>query len=538
MHPELKVRKIVGRTYLNENRLAEALDIFSKILLDYPDDLETLLILGNCYLASGDGKTARTLFAHAQELDPENTNISRQVAMAEDMADDGSEELAPTDLASVARLLQRLSGIKRVIEEKDVEKVAFLLEKIINSENPAELVSQHLDEIDELMPALIELNVRQAVADSRPDLVQALRALQLNVDHQLESREVEKESAAVDSPELPPFIGDIMFLMPNLEDRTRRMTTLMPALVSLGCRVFEKEDFIPGRDPLPDVVITPNPHTNPKLLESLSALSASNIPIIIDLDTDFEKQPVTHTEYGTRGLGVHTRGIAYVAMLKLASLVTVPSEEMAATLGEVVQNVMVIPDGWSRFNEMWDKKSSPRHTINLGWLDSSGQLEDLALIRRYIIRIIREFPNTRIAVIGNPQAYRLFESLPEHRRLYLPMVAPDEFPYLLGQLDILMVPLRSTAFNLTLPDTVLMEAGVKGIPWIASPIPSFQKWLAGGVIPSGIEEWHLDLRKLVMDKDLRVTLGKAGRSAAKSREMSFTGKKWLSAVSKVIHTIL
>ncbi len=534
MHPELKVRKIVGRTYLNENRLAEALDIFSKILLDYPDDLETLMILGNCYLASGDGKTAKTLFSHALELDPENSNISRQVAMAEEMSDDGLEELAPTDLASVARLLQRLSGIKRVIEEKDVEKVAFLLEKIINSENPADLVSQHLDEIDELMPALIELNVRQAIADSRPDLVQALRALQLNVDHQLESREVEKEALTL--PEMPQFVGDIMFLVPDIEDRSRRMTTLMPAIVSLGCRVFEKEEFIPGRDPLPDVVITPNPHTNPKLLESLSALSAANIPIIIDLDTDFEKQPVTHSDYGTRGLGVHTRGIAYVSMLKLASLVTVPSEEMAVSLGDVVQNVLVIPDGWSRLNEMWEKKSSQRHTLNLGWLDSSGQLEDLAIIRRYIIRIIREFPNTRIVVIGNPQAYKLFDSLPEHRRLYLPAVAPEEFPYLLGQLDVLMVPLRSTAFNLTLPDTLLMEAGVKGIPWIASPIPSFQKWLAGGVIPAVVDEWHLDLRQLVMDKELRIALGKAGRAAAKSREMSYTGKKWLSALSKVIRS--
>jgi tetratricopeptide (TPR) repeat protein len=65
MQEELKVRKIVGRTYLNENRLAEALEIYSKILLDFPNDLETSLILGNCYLASGDGKTAKKLYLQA-----------------------------------------------------------------------------------------------------------------------------------------------------------------------------------------------------------------------------------------------------------------------------------------------------------------------------------------------------------------------------------------------------------------------------------------------------------------------------------------
>ena len=55
----LKVRKIIGRTYLNDNRLEEALDVFSGILRDYPQDVESLVILGNLYLASGDGKSAQ-----------------------------------------------------------------------------------------------------------------------------------------------------------------------------------------------------------------------------------------------------------------------------------------------------------------------------------------------------------------------------------------------------------------------------------------------------------------------------------------------
>src|SRR6185369_3253126 len=110
MQPELKVRKILGRTYLNENRLAEALDIFIKNLMDYPDNLETLLILGGFYLAGGDGKTAKSIYLHAQQLDPENKTIERQIMLAEEMEDDGSKESIPTDMESVSRLLQRLTG--------------------------------------------------------------------------------------------------------------------------------------------------------------------------------------------------------------------------------------------------------------------------------------------------------------------------------------------------------------------------------------------------------------------------------------------
>src|SRR5574339_191271 len=110
MQPELKVRKILGRTYLNENRLSEALDIFIKILMDYPDDLETLLILGGFYLAGGDGKTAKSIFLRAQQLDPKNKMIERQIAMAEEMLNDDVSEPIPTDVEAVTRLLQRLTG--------------------------------------------------------------------------------------------------------------------------------------------------------------------------------------------------------------------------------------------------------------------------------------------------------------------------------------------------------------------------------------------------------------------------------------------
>ncbi len=189
MQPELKVRKILGRTYLNENRLEEALDIFIKILADYPDDLETLLTVGGFYLASGDGKTARSIYLRAQQVDPQNQTIERQIMMAEEMQDEGLEEPVPTDMQAVSRLLQRLTGSPRSIREDDIMRAATLLEKIVNSATPADLVSAHLDEIDNLLQALIEVNIRQARADGHIDVADALRNLQLNIDYQLSSKE-------------------------------------------------------------------------------------------------------------------------------------------------------------------------------------------------------------------------------------------------------------------------------------------------------------------------------------------------------------
>ena len=533
MQPELKVRKILGKTYLNENRLADALDVFGKILMDYPDDIETLHILGNFYLASGDGKTAKKIYLRAMHLEPDNKVIQRQINLAEEMGDTGLEEAIPTDIPAVARLLQRLTGKTQVINEADIVRAAELLEKIINSDKPAELVAIHLDEIDELVPALIELNIRQAYADGRPELAESLRGLQLNIDYQLTAKEGDLSSTDSGSEILNShFNGNILFLLPDVEKKSNRMTLLKSTLESQGCCVSEKRDYISSRDARPDVVITSNPHLNPALVESLSTLSNSGVPIILDLDTDFEKQPISHPEYNTKGLGTHSRSNAYTSAISLAQTVTVSSDAHANSLRSLVGNVRTIPDGWSNQNMMWKKDSPLRNTINIGWVGTNAQLEDLVFIRRFIIRIIREFPNTRVVIIGNPQAYRLFENLPDNRRMYLPAVAPEEFPYLLSQVDILLVPLRSTPYNLSLPDTLLMEAGAKGIPWVASSIPSFQSWQRGGVISESIDEWHLNIRHLVMDEELRRRLGRDGKSAAEAREMKQLGKRWLEMINQ------
>lgn len=537
MQPELKVRKILGKTYLNENRLADALDVFSKILMDYPDDIETLHILGNFYLASGDGKTAKKIYMRALQLDPANKVIQRQVNLAEEMGDTGLEEPIPTDLPAVSRLLQRLTGKTQVISEADIVRAAELLEKIINSESPAELVASHLDEIDELIPALVELNIRQAYADGRPELAESLRALQLNIDYQLTARE-EASSLTDGSRDLPNphFDGNILFLLPDLEKKSNRIALLKSTLESLGCRISERREYLSSRDVRPDVVITSNPHLNPALVENLSGLSNAGVPIILDLDTDFEKQPISHPEYNTKGLGTRARSNAYTTALSLAHTVTVSSEVNANSMRNLVENVCAIPDGWSNQNKLWKKDPPPRNTINIGWVGTNGQLEDLLLVRRFIIRIIREFQNTRVVIIGNPQAYRLFENLPDNRRMYLPEVAHEEFPYLLSQVDILLIPLRCTPYNLSLPDTLLMEAGAKGIPWVASSIPSFQRWQKGGVISEALDEWHLNIRHLVMDEELRSRLGSEGKSAVEAREMKQTGKLWLEMINQVVHS--
>jgi len=85
--------------------------------------------------------------------------------------------------------------------------------------------------------------------------------------------------------------------------------------------------------------------------------------------------------------------------------------------------------------------------------------------------------------------------------------------------DILLVPMRDTPFNRCQSDRRLVEAGARRLPWIASPIPAFITWETGGLIADTPDEWFSHLGQLILDPDLRSTLGQAGWRKAESREM-------------------
>jgi hypothetical protein len=283
-----------------------------------------------------------------------------------------------------------------------------------------------------------------------------------------------------------------------------------------------------------DIMIACNPHINPWLLEYMAEKTAKKTPIILDLDKNFEEIPVYHPDYLKVGLGSPANARAYSAALLLCNMITVPSRQFGIHLNQMGYRAAAVHDGWSRTNSLWNKTTNPRNTINIGWLGNTGMLEDIMEIRRIINRVIREFPRTQLVISENSNAFQLFNSLPDNRKLFIPEVSPDDYPFLLGQMDILAVPMKKIPFNNTQPDTVLMEAGVKRIPWVGSRIPSFIEWNTGGLLADSLEEWHTNLRQLVMDVDMRIKLGDSGIRKAQQREMQLVKSHWIQVIEEVI----
>jgi glycosyltransferase involved in cell wall biosynthesis len=542
----LKVRKELARARLKANHLEDALETYSGILRDDPEDPESSLVIGDSYYASGDVASAEKIYSHALSLDSANPVILERLKLTQEDGTFRKETGETPDLTNrntIARLLRQLTGREQPISQSELTRVAAILKEMVNSPYPAQVVARYLDEIDALLPALIELNIRQAVADGKPSLARALNHLLVNINLQLELKtgseivqafSIDREASV--HPHHPCLdSAQVLVLLTDAETDNPRHVLPSEYLKMSGFDTTTSLEISKDQLQQYDLVLAHNPHGNPQLLEGLAFCSASGVPLVIDIDQDFENLPVSHPAYDTLGLGKQIYAKAFSTALFLADLITVPSERLGSNLDALGFRTQVIPDGWSNSNPLWKKPPEKRQSIHIGWIGIEGQVDDVCLIRRTLIRILREYPHVQLVVGGDAKVYQLFDMLPESRLLFLPPATYEDFPFLLQQMDILIVPLRNSPFNMAKPDRDLVHAGASGIPWVASPIPSFASWGAGGVLAKNKEDWYQILRQLIIDPQLRQELGEAGHAHALRREMNTVIRLWREVLSEVIH---
>jgi tetratricopeptide (TPR) repeat protein len=525
---DLRVQKLLGQIYLRENRLEEAVDVYAEVLRCQPDDVDVLLGLGNLYLASGNGRTAEQLFRRAQRIAPNSPVVENALRLALQPGERSlPEEPVPTEPAAVTRLLQRLTGKNQPIPDEEILQAAEMLRAILHSSNPANEVASHLDEIDRLLPALIELNIRQARADGKLQLAEALQNLQLNINLQKNNSQLAEEERQEVKTET--FNGRIGLLLPDPQHPSAREKILLAGLQAIGCPVEVLRGFQPGLD----ILITCNPHLRPAILEDLARATSARVPVVVDLEADFEQMMLADPNYTCQGLGSPQASRAYTAALILANLVTVPSHALAQTFEAGGRVVEVLPDGWKREAAAFSKPGEARNLVHIGWIGCDGTLEDLATIRRSLMRVLHEFKNTRMVVIGNPDAFRLFDGVAEDRRLFLPAESLPEALAQLGQVDILVAPYRKHPYNESRSDRLLVQAGVRKIAWVASPLPAFTEWGQGGLLADDSEAWHERLRSLMLDPGLRAQMGMEGWQQAIGRESWQIGQLWSATLLRL-----
>ncbi len=518
--------KQMGRAHLGRDQLSQALDAFAQALRADPTDAEAPLLLGDCYLAAGDAATAESLYAQALRLDPDSVEAAGRLSLARlerTRLKSGVPEAAPADSAALRRLERRLAGPAGTVGEAELEKAADILQAVVNSPSPAEAVADRLDDLDALVPALLELNIRQAQATGRPDIAAALAQLRETAPLPADGT---ASAETLDGPPQP-----VRLLWHSADPQSARFP--VDALRALGYQLSLTSSLTVEQAEANDVIITHHPHLAPAQIEPLRRAAQAGARVLVWLEQEIAALTSRHADYTRLGLNTAARLEAYHAALQLADQVCVPSHAMAEWIEAAGFSARVVPPGWDRGETLWETPAPARSTLNLGWLGAPGEAEDLAEIRRPLLHLLREHPETRLVIIGDVEAHRLFDTLPESRRQFIPLLHADERPYVLAQVDILLAPLRDTPFNRARSDQRLMEAGVRKLPWVASALPAALAWNAGGLLAETRDDWYAALRRLVTEPGLRARLGTEGRQRAHSREMTQLAALWHNLIQAV-----
>lgn len=540
--PDPALLKRLGRAQLQADRLDDALLAFAAVLRQDADDLEAQLLLGDCYLAQGHAATAYYLYLDASNRAPGDPAVQQRLALARaerSRRSAGGPAPVPTDAASVAEIIGRITGSAAPVTEADLERAATTLEAIVTAPSPAAAVAANLETLNTLVPALLELNIRQARFDGRPDLAEALQGLQDNIRLQLNAQSLKPEPEPASAPASTIAASSGLALAgagPRLVwagPDAIAWPVPFESLQAQGYRVAVSPEIPPAPKHGAEVLIALHPHLLPEAAERLPAWIAAGGKLVVWLDTAIERMPDRHPEWSRLGLTTRARQDAYATALHLADAVVVPSQAQADLLIAAGRPAWVVPPAWDRRDPAWHAAPAARPTVTLGWASFGGDREDLASIRRVIVRLLREYALTRLVILGDAAAYQFFEALPAERRLFVPITDTSDYAYALGQIDVLLAPLRDTAFNHVRADQALVAAGVRRLPWVAPPTPAHLAWAAGGLNATSLDEWYTAVQRLILDPELRHRLGLAGRQRAEERELNRLGPAWLDVLESV-----
>lgn len=144
--------------------------------------------------------------------------------------------------------------------------------------------------------------------------------------------------------------------------------------------------------------------------------------------------------------------------------------------------------------------------VRMGYFSGSiTHNDDFILVQPALIRLMREFQNTELHVVGIldiPEEMKEFEG----RIITHPFCDWKQLPELISQIDINLAPLEESIFNEAKSENKWVEAALVKVPTVASNIGAFAKMIehnVTGLLCNNEEEWYQSLKCLITDKETR-----------------------------------
>ena len=276
-----------------------------------------------------------------------------------------------------------------------------------------------------------------------------------------------------------------------------------------------------------------------------AAMKAAGKRLVLDLDDDY----FGVEERNTNAYGFWSKPDVQARLIRntlLADVVTVASDRIGNAVARALSHRgdgYPVTDGWPTIVTIENGLHAgmlaiPRDydpgVLTIGWAGTASTANDFDLvvpaldkIMHYCRRIGRK---ARLLLVGLPSGHPGLHQLgAEHDVHHCEWAAPVEnYHSVISQFDIWVAPYRSNSFTDAKFPTKALEAGMFGIPLIASDIPPYAEWGREVLTVPSDQPWMWGryLKNLVDRAEDRRARGEAARARASRNILQGIAGQW------------
>lgn len=261
-----------------------------------------------------------------------------------------------------------------------------------------------------------------------------------------------------------------------------------------------------------DIIVMQRPDQPESIALALAMREKFHCPLVFEIDDDIYDVAESSTSYKYWYPGSPLRAMAEIFM-KEADAITTTTSVLKDVYKDLNPDIYILPnyqdeDDWKNIKPM----SHNNDKVIIGWQGSSTHYDDLRLIRRPLKKILRNYPNVEIHILGAKVDFMVGV---ERCKLSTDWVDVEKFPTYLNSLgfDIGIIPVVDRPFNRGKSNIKWQEYSLANIPTIASNVGEYKaiKHNVTGLLAYSESEWYFYLEQLIKDANLRKSLAKEAK---------------------------
>jgi glycosyltransferase involved in cell wall biosynthesis len=153
--------------------------------------------------------------------------------------------------------------------------------------------------------------------------------------------------------------------------------------------------------------------------------------------------------------------------------------------------------------------------VKIGYFSgTASQDKDFETVKKVLVDILEKFPQVELRLFGPLEIDDIYGKFGDRVKKH-PFASWEKHLENIAGVDINIAPLEiGNPFCESKSELKFIEAGIVGVPTIATATQTFQEAIEDGVdgfVAGDDEEWKEKLEKLILNQDLRKSMGEKAR---------------------------